>query len=399
MSQPCKTPNWWVSEYNFLKEIRDTFHLPGRVIFHDATLRDGEQTPGVVFRKEEKVAIARKLAEVGVHRIEAGMPAVSQEDFEAIKAISGLGLKSQIMVFCRAHEDDIDKAAASGADGVILEVPSGLPRLMYQFNWTEREVIERSIKAIRYAKSKGLYVVFFPYDTTRAELRFLKELVTEVAEKARPDSVTVVDTTGVALPQAMYYLVRQVKQWVDIPVEVHTHNDFGMGVATTIAAVEAGAEVVHVCVNGLGERCGNAALDEVALSLAGLLGMNLDLRLDKLYELAKLVEEHSRVRLANNKPISGEVCFTREIGLGMDVIKKEPTAILPIRPESVGRSFRLVLGKKSGKASIKLKLESMGITADDQQIDTLLNRVKLLSIREKRYLTDDEFNEIIKEVL
>ena len=230
-----RTENWWISEYNFCDEVTARYHLPKRVRFHEATLRDGEQMPGVVFHKEDKIAIAKKLDELGVDRIEAGMPAVTQDDFDAIKEICSLGLNAEIYAFSRAMISDVDKALACGVDGVIIEAPAGLPRLQYQYRWTEEQVLEKCLTSVSYAKEKGLKVTFFPFDTTRAQLPFLKRLVTEVVEKAKADAVAVIDTTGSALPDVIYYLVRQMKSWVDVPVEVHTHNDLGMSVATALA--------------------------------------------------------------------------------------------------------------------------------------------------------------------
>ena len=269
---------WWTSPFNWEEDVRKDLSLPAKVEIHDATLRDGEQTPGVVFRKHEKVAIAKKLDEIGVDRIEAGMPAVSKEDMEAIKEISSLGLNAKIMTFSRAMPADIDRAIECGADGAVVEVPSGLPRLKYQYNWSQEDIIERSITAVKYAKDKGLFVNFFPFDTTRAEFDFLKRLVGEVAEKAKPDSLCVVDTTGCILPRAMGFLVGELGRLVDIPIEVHTHNDLGCGIATSLAAVEAGAQTVHVCANGLGERTGNASLEEMAVSLKTMLGVDTSIK-------------------------------------------------------------------------------------------------------------------------
>ncbi|RLC35680.1 MAG: 2-isopropylmalate synthase, partial [Candidatus Nealsonbacteria bacterium] len=193
---------WWVSPYNFVEEVKKDFELPNKVVIHDATLRDGEQTPGVVFRKEDKIKIAQKLDEVGVERIEAGMPAVSEEDFEAIKKITKLGLKSKIFTFARAMTGDIDKAVDCGADGVVIEIPIGYPKLKYQFGWTWEDVLRKSVGVINYAKKQGLYVIYFPYDTTRAREEDLENLFTRLMQEARPDSVGVIDTMGCALPSA-----------------------------------------------------------------------------------------------------------------------------------------------------------------------------------------------------
>jgi methanogen homocitrate synthase len=367
------------------------------VQFHDATLRDGEQTPGVVFRKEEKVEIARKLSEVGVERIEAGMPAVSEEDAEATKEIVSLKLPAKTMVLCRTIPREIDMALKCGVWGVVLEAPSGEVRIKYQFGWTEEDVLKNAVSAVKYAKQNGLFVNFFPFDTTRARWPFLERLLSEVME-AGADSISVVDTTGVALPSAIGALVRRVKNLVKVPVEVHTHNDFGLAVAGTLAGVEAGAGVVHVAANGLGERCGNASLDEVAVCLKALYGIETNLRYDKLYELALLVQERSGVPMAQNKPVAGRMAFGRESGMGMDVIQEHPTVIFPIRPEFVGRKFEMFLGKKSGKPSVKVKLDALGLQASDQQIEEILKLVKARGIEKKGTLTDEEFYGIVREV-
>src|ERR1700730_1042794 len=284
---------WWVSSYNFLPEVQSKFNLPQRVTIHDATLRDGEQTPGVVFSVADKIAIAEKLAEIGVERIEAGMPAVSEMDFQAIKEISRLGLKSKIYTFARAMNADIDKALECGCDGVIVEIPIGYPKLKYQFKWTWEDVLKKSIGVVNYAKSRGLYVVYFPYDTTRAREEDLTNLLTRLMQEAPPDSIGVVDTMGCILPEAMKFMVRMVKKLTNLPVEVHTHNDFGLAVATELAGVEAGAEVVHSCANGLGERTGNAALEELMGALHVVFGSETPYQLGKVPELGELVSRIS----------------------------------------------------------------------------------------------------------
>jgi isopropylmalate/homocitrate/citramalate synthase len=391
---------WWVSPFNYVPEVQAEFKLPPKVSIHDATLRDGEQTPGVVYSIADKIAIAEKLAEVGVERIEAGMPAVSEQDFEAIKKISKLGLKSKIYTFARAINGDIDKAVECGCHGVIIEIPIGYPKLKYQFKWTWEDVLRKSVDVINYAKSRGLHVVYFPYDTTRAREEDLRNLLTRLMQVAPPDSVGVVDTMGCALPAAIKYMVRLVKSLTNLPVEVHTHNDFGMAVATELAGVEAGAECVHSCANGLGERTGNAALEELIVALHVLYGYDKQYNLAKLPELGALVSKISNFPIAANKPILGARNFTRESGIGVDLVVKEPLAMFGTHPALTGRSGEVVLGKKSGKASITYNLEKMGITgADDNAISEMLKRVKEKGIEKRGLLTDEEFKEIVDSVL
>lgn len=390
---------WWVSPYNFIDEVTSEFQLPEKVRIHDATLRDGEQTPGVVFRPNDKIEIAKKLDEVGIDRIEAGMPAVSDEDFEAIKQICRLGLKADIYTFARAMTTDVDKAVECGADGVIIEVPIGYPKLKYQFGWTWKDVFSRSGDVINYAKQNGLHTVFFPYDTTRATEEDLNNLLESIMEKSPPDALGVVDTMGCALPETIKYLVRKVKSMTGLPIEVHTHNDFGMAVSTELAGVTAGAEVVHSCVNGLGERTGNAALEELVVGLHVLLGYDTHYRIDKLTELSELLHRLSGISLARNKPISGEANFTRESGIGVDLVINKPLAMFGLDPGFLNRQGKVVLGKKSGKLSVKYYLDQLDIKIDDEKkITDIVAEVKRKGIETRRLLTIEEFKAIVEEI-
>ena len=317
-----KKDEWWVSPYNFIDEVREQIGLSLPIQIHDATLRDGEQTPGVVLTKDEKIKIAKGLDKVGVERIEAGMPAVSEEDEKAIKEISKLGLKSKIFTFARALEKDIDKAVECGADGVVLEIPIGYPKLKYQFNWTWETVLEKSVDIINYAKKAGLYTVYFPYDTTRAREEDIENLLTNLMKNSNPDSIGVVDTMGCALPEAIQYLVKKFKRLTNLPVEIHTHNDFGMAVATEIAGINAGAQVAHTCINGLGERTGNAALEEIITSLYMLLGIKNNYQIEQLLPLSRYMQDITGIECADNKPIVGKRNYTRESGIGVDLVVK-----------------------------------------------------------------------------
>ena len=391
---------WWVSPYNFIPEVTKQLQLPKRVSIHDATLRDGEQTPGVVFSVADKVAIAEKLTEIGVDRIEAGMPAVSESDAKALKEIAHLGLKSKIFAFARAMNADIDTALECGAQGVIVEIPIGYPKLKYQFKWTWEDVLKKSVDVVNYAKKRGLYVVYFPYDTTRAREEDLRNLLTRMMQDAPPDSIGIVDTMGCILPEAMKYMVRLVRSLTNLPVEVHTHNDFGMAVATELAGVEAGAEVVHSCANGLGERTGNAALEELIVALHVLYGYETHYDLGRLPELGALVRRLSGMEFALNKPILGERNFTRESGIGVDLVVKQPLAMFGTHPALTGRSGDVVLGKKSGKTSITYHLEQMGVKdASDDAVAEMLRRVKQLGETKRGLLSDAEFKAIVDSVL
>ncbi len=390
---------WWVSPYNFVPEVRKDLDLPPRVEIHDATLRDGEQTPGVVFSVDDKIRIASKMDEIGVDRIEAGMPAVSPQDAEAIKEISKLGLKSRIYTFARALKTDIDMALECGAQGVIIEVPIGYPKLVTQFGWTWEDVFKKSRDVINYAREQGLHAVFFPYDTTRARPEDLTSLCNAIMAESPPDAIGIVDTMGCATPEAIKYMVRWVKDMTGLPIEIHTHNDFGMGVATELAAVTAGADCVHSCGNGLGERTGNAALEELILGLDLLYGYELGYRLDKLPELGAMLSELSNVPIARNKPVLGHGNFIRESGIGIQYVMHDPLVMFGTHPALTGRTGEVVLGKKSGKASINYKMEELGLGAlADEQAAEVLVRVKSKGIEKRDMLSDEEFRGIVEDV-
>lgn len=391
-----KENSWWASPYNDYQEVVETIKMAPKVEIHDATLRDGEQTPGVVFSVDDKIRIAEKLDEVGIERIEAGMPAVSKSDYDAITAICKRNLKAKIFTFARAMREDIDKAVECGAHGVVIEVPIGYPKLKYQFNWTWEKVLDKSADCINYAKSQGLYVVYFPYDTTRAREEDLTQLMTGIMKDSPPDSVGLVDTMGCALPETIQYLVRKMKKLTGgIPVEVHTHNDFGMAVATELAGIAAGADVIHSCVNGLGERTGNAAAEELMVAMKVLLGTDNDYKLDKLMDLCQLVEKISGVPIATNKPIAGSRNYTRESGIGVDLVIKEPLAMFATDPRYFGREGDIVLGKKSGKASVEYFLDKLNIQVPGQTIGEILSHVKAKGEEKRRLLTIDEFIKIV----
>lgn len=397
MSEKWRNENWWVSSYNYKPEIIGGYEISPNLQIHDATLRDGEQTPGVVLKIEEKVEIARKLGEAGVHRIEAGMPAVSEDDRRAIAKIKKLDIKSKIFTFVRAKKEDIIMSSDCGVDGVIIELPIGKPKLELQFKWDVQKVIDSSLEAISQAKKLGLYTVYFPYDTTRADEGDLETLLKAVTKDNPPDSVGLVDTMGCALPGAIAHMTRLIKKLTNLPVEIHTHNDFGLALADTLEAIMAGAEVAHTCVNGMGERTGNCSLEETVMALELLYGIKTGICPQKLVELSQMVGEMTGFKLAQNKPIVGEGNFTRESGIGADSLIKAPLAMFAINPSFLGRKPQLVLGKKSGATSIEMKLLEFKEELDEEAKASLLKDVKALGIAKKRILTDGEFLDLVNK--
>jgi len=387
---------YWISPYNFADQVQQNLNLPSAVKIHDGTLRDGEQTPGLVFSEDDKVAIAELLNEAGVDRIEAGMPAVSEADFNAIKRITSRGLSAEIYAFCRAANEDIDLAKDSGVDGVVIEIPTSEPKLKYQFpKWTEEDIIQISSDTIRYAKSKGLKVVYFGYDTTRARWPFLEKLYSTI-KAAGPDSIGIVDTVGCILPDAVKMLVQDVKSLTGLPIEIHVHNDLGMATANSLAAVTAGAEVVHVCVGGLGERSGNACLDEIATGLNLFYGLAPQIKLDAMTSLSRKVQALSNYQLAPNKPITGEHAYFRESGIGIEFVLKQPTVMFSIDPALVGNRCGVLLGKKSGLQSIEVKLDELKLPSPPTETKKkLLSDIKSEAIRTKKVVSDERFKEMV----
>ncbi|MHB8566167.1 MAG: LeuA family protein [Nitrososphaerales archaeon] len=374
--------------------------------FHDITLRDGEQQANIIFRGDEKIRIARKLDEAGIDRIEAGFPSVSRRDFEAIKEITTLGLSSKIYSFARCLKSDVDMALKCDVDAIMMEVPSSDHLIKYGYGWTEDRAVASAIEATRYAHAHGLPVTFFTIDSTRASFDVFWRLVSSVATEGYMDALTLVDTFGVASPHAISYFVRKVKEKMGKnlkPLEIHVHNDFGLAVANTIAAVLEGVETVHTTINGIGERSGNASTEEVAMAAKLLYGVDSNIKYDKLRALSKLVEELSLIKMPPQKPVAGTNLFTTESGIIAGWWAKleqldMPLEMFPFLPTFTGHENKvnIVLGKKSGRDSITYKVTKLNLTLSEDKIDKVLTRVKEKSEDLKRVLTDQEFIEIVK---
>jgi len=401
--QPWKTPNWHVSPWNYLEEVTRDFQPPKQVKVHDITLRDGEQQAGIIFTKDDKIRIAEKLAEVGIHRIETGMPAVSPNDEAAIREIVKRNLNSEIFCFSRCMVRDVKLAADCGVDGIVIEIPSSAHLIKEAYQWPLEKAIDLSIEATAFAKEQGLYTVFFTIDATRSDMNWLLDLVDRVATKGHMDAFTLVDTFGVLSPQAASYFTKRVKERITKPLEIHFHPDFGLGVANTINAVLAGAEVIHSTVTGIGERAGNTPMEETVLALLTMYGIDVGIDYSKMNELSQLIQDLSGVKVLPGRAFIGEDAYTIESGIVTgwykNVYEKEPTILFPVRPEFVGHeSPKIVMGKKSGLESIAIWSEKLGIELDEDQTMAVLMEVKLRSHDLKRVLTEDEFREIAERV-
>ncbi len=401
--RPWKTNNWFVSPWNYSEEVTKGFAAPAKVKIHDVTLRDGEQQAGVIFSKDDKIRIAEKLAEVGVHRIEAGMPAVSPRDEQAIREIVKRKLGSQIFCFSRCMEPDIRLAADCGADGVVVEIPTSEHLISQGYRWPMEKAVELSIKATSVAKELGLYTVFFTIDGTRSDLPWLLNLVERVANEGHMDAFTLVDTFGVLSPQAATYFTQRVRERIKKPLEIHFHMDFGMGVANTINAVLSGAEVIHSTVLGLGERAGNTPMEETVLALLTMYGIDTGIDYGKLNELSRLVRELSGTAVPSCRPFIGDGAYNIESGIVTgwfrNAFKEHPTTIFPVHPDFVGHaSPKILMGKKSGLDNIMIWAERAGVQVSENEALEALRRIKLKSHDIKRTLDEGEFKEIISQV-
>lgn len=404
MSEPWKTGQWFTSPWNYASQVRESLHFPEHIRIHDVTLRDGEQQTGIVFRRQEKVAIARKLAEAGVHRIEAGMPAVSAEDEAAIKDIVSLGLSSEIFSFARCMPGDVKLAKECGVKGIITEIPSSDHIIRNAYGKTMEWAIQSSIETTLAAKEAGLYTVFFTIDSTRSDLNRLMDLVEKVATEGHMDAMTLADSFGGCTPQAIGMVVAKLRARFRQPIEIHCHEDFGLGVANTIAALAAGASVAHVTVSATGERAGNVPLEDTVMALRCLYGIDTGIRTELFYGLSKLVQKLSGFDLPPNRPIVGDALYHIESGIvtmfHRRCREREPLEYIPFAPEMVGRpGVDIALGKGSGIANIEEHLERRRLEATAEQTNEILARVKQLSIDKKSLLTAQEFDDIAAAVL
>jgi methanogen homocitrate synthase len=398
---PWKVPGKWsVCPYVFEPEVRANWKIPPKITVHDVTLRDGEQTPGVVFRKEEKLKIAHALEEAGIHRIEGGMIATSQEDFDAIAAMAKEIKDSEVACFSRARRDDMEMAVKAKVKRAIMEITAQDP--IIKNIWGSRgKAAEEIIKLVKFGKENGLKVTYFLMESSRASLDLLKDIIVPVAEEGKPDHIAIVDTRGSAYPPALAWLVTQVKKWVHVPIEIHCHNNWGFATASTLAAVTAGVEVVHTCVNGMG---GNASLDEIIMGLEAILGVKTGVKTQGFHRLSAMVKEFSRAEWY--KPFVGPLTSQIEVGIATRQMwdrKTEPGygRAEPLNYEIVGgKAVDVVLGKKSGRYSIMLKAwEAQLPLPSEEQASAMLNQIKKISEENKRLVSDEEFKKIYSQVM
>ena len=396
MSGNPLTGRVWISDLN--ARVRPDFTYSSSIGFYDTTLRDGEQTVGVVFTPRQKLELAQKLDELGVGRIEAGFPQVSPQDGEAFQLITQADLRAEIWGFSRAVKADVDELIRLGAGAAIIEVPTSRIKLK-AYDISQKTVIQRATDSIKHAKEHDLKVAFFAVDGTRTELNYLKDIY-QASIEAGADEVVVADTIGACTPEAVEYLVGQVVQWVGekVPIHFHGHNDFGLATASAIAAVRGGARWIHGTINGMGERAGNADIGEVAVTLRCLYDIPVELNLEKIREVSQFVQDAAGYRVDAWKPVVGENLFVRESG-AVAAQFRIPEAIEPFSAEIVGADRNVVFGKKSGLASIDLKSRELGLEIPEDRRAAILAEVKRQATEKRGLLTDTEFREIVAGVL
>lgn len=381
-----------ISHYN--KETKLNF--PDNITIYDTTLRDGEQTPGVCFGKEDKIEIAKKLDQLKIHQIEAGFPIVSKRERETVKAITSENLNAQILGLSRTKKEDIDAALDCDVDGIITFMGTSDIHLEHKMHKGRQEVLNICMKSIEYAKDHGLFVAFSAEDATRTDIDFLKRIYNK-AEEYGADRVHIADTVGAITPQGMQYLMTELRKDVKIDIALHCHNDFGLAVINSITGVLYGANGISTTMNGIGERAGNASLEEIIMALRILYGKDLGFKTKYLQELSNLVSKASNLEVPYNKAIVGKNIFRHESGIHVDAVIEEPLTYEPYIPELVGQKRKLVLGKHSGCRAVKAKLDEINMDYSEDELIKIVKKVK-----ERRedgtYINDDEFCKIVRSM-
>ncbi|WP_312906599.1 hypothetical protein [Tissierella praeacuta] len=395
----------WVSPMNFLSEVMPNT-TSKNVYIHDVTLRDGEQTCGLNWTEQERVDIAVALDKLGVKSIEVGMPIISEDIVSAIRKLVDMNLDAEIIAFCRARKDDIDYAIKAGVSKIIVEHAVNPYTNYFAYKVETDELLERVIDSIEYAQSKGLKVTFMGWDVSRGTLDYAKKVYTEVVKRTNPEAVVFTDSFGVATPHAVFHVIRELKEALgNTPVEFHVHNEFGMAMGAVMAAVYAGVDGIHASINGLGERTGNVATEEVAAALEILLNVDTGINLEEIDSITKMVEEITNIPIHNNKPVTGKRLFWLESGVPVQAKTRLEeggiaAAMTPYLAEIVGReNTKIVLGGSSGKENIQIYLEGLNLPYRDEDIDKLVEKVKLEGRKHRRVLTEEEFLDIYNDIV
>lgn len=364
----------------------------------DTTLRDGEQTAGVVFANEEKVLIAKMLDEIGVDQIEAGIPVMGESEKSVIKKIVKSNLKASIMGWNRAVIKDIEQSIECGVDAVAISISTSDIQIKHKLHSTKEEVLERVVKTTEFAKRNGLYVSVNAEDASRADEDFLIKFV-KTAKEVGANRVRFCDTVGILNPIDTYNKIKKIKDNVDIDIEMHTHNDLGMATANTIAGAMAGANYMGVTVNGIGERAGNASLEEVIVALKTTMNVDNRYKISHLKELCEYVSKASGRPIPAWKAIVGKRIFYHESGIHADGLIKNTATYEILDPNEIGLERKIIVGKHSGTAAIKNRLNTFGIELDEKAGYEILSKVRAASCVLKRSLTDRELFSLYEEYM
>ncbi len=376
--------------HNPILDIKD-------VVIYDSTLRDGEQTPGIAFSAEQKLTIACKLDEIHVPEIEAGFPAVSENEQKSVKAITELGLNARILTLSRITRSDIDACVDSGSDMVLLFIGTSDIHLKYKFNKPREFVLEKVAEGLDYCHERGISAALSAEDSTRTEMDFLLEVYRK-AEECHASRIGITDTLGCASPEAISKIVTAVKERLKTPISIHLHNDFGLALANAIAGIKAGAKAVTTTVNGIGERAGNVPLEQFVASMKYVYRCDLGIDTTKLKELSDIVAEYSGLGLPKNQPLVGQNVFSHESGIHVAAVLNCPMTYEPIPPEEIGNKRHLIMGKKTGLNYVRKRVEDLSMIASEAQLAKILCEVKKLG-EEKGRVSDDEFKHIVSTIM
>ena len=339
-------------------------------------MRDGEQTPGVYFSPEEKLQIATTLSEMGVDIMDAGIPVVSKEEFRGVKLVANAGLEASIMSAARAVRKDVEACIDCGVDEVSIFIACSDLHLKYKLNKTREEVLEAAVREVEYAKAHGVRVTFVTEDTFRADLDYVTTLYNACID-AGADRVVLSDTIGIMTPTGIRWYLEEVKRrFKPAQLSVHLHNDFGLATANNLAALEVGIEVPHTCVNGIGERAGNAPFEELIMALESVYGYDTGIDVSRIYEVSRLVEKLSGIPIPVNKAVVGYNAFSHESGIHADGVIKHTGTYEPMQPELIGRERRFILGKHTGSSTVLDRLRKHGIEPTKEQLQEIVEGIK-----------------------
>lgn len=367
------------------------------IIVFDTTLRDGEQTPGVCFSVEDKITIARLLDDLGVNVIEAGFPASWRDEEEATRLIACEGLRAEVCGLARCDVRDIDACLRCDVDRVHVFIGTSDIHLKYKLKIDEFKALENAVKAVEYVKAHGLKCEFSCEDATRTSLNRLLKFYSSVSD-AHVDVVNVPDTVGVFTPELMFKLISKLKENINTPISVHCHNDFGLATSNTIAGVLGGASQIHVTVNGLGERAGNACLEQAVCALKFIYGFNINLKFEKIAEVSRIVQDISGVKLPPNYPLTGRNAFAHESGIHVHGVIENPLCYEPLQPEAIGQRRRIFFGKHSGRHGVEYFIKTRYGDVSKPIIDEVLKTVKALGV-DRKALLEEDLDKILREVL